>query len=333
MGFNICILGAGAWGSAMAIHLHRCGQRVTLIPRRIEQALEIASTRENKVYLPGVVFPQDIQIATNSAPALLECDMAIFACPSKALRETAQKVCASGNVPAIVLSLCKGLEAGTFLRPEAVIREELGIVSVGTLSGPTNAAEVAAGLPVAVVLASDAPEAVAEKIQRELSNDMFRIYLSRDVVGVELGGSLKNIYAIAAGICDGMRLGANARASLLTRALAEMSRIITSFGGDVGTVRGLSGMGDLIATATADWSRNRAFGIEIGKHGIACALEKMTAGTSIVEGYYATKNFYEYAQSKNVPVPILKSVHAMIYENCQPLAAIRALMTRDLKSE
>ena len=345
MSLNICIFGAGAWGSAMAIHLNRCGQRVTLVPRRLEQAAEIASARENSVYLPGVKFPQDIQIAANAAPALMRCDAVIFACPSKALRETVRKVAASLRArenaggkcaparPLVAISLCKGLESETFLRPEEVIRAELPGVCTGTLSGPTNAAEVAAALPVAVVFATDAPVEVAERIQREFSNDAFRIYLSADVVGVELGGSLKNIYAIAAGICDGMRLGANARASLLTRALAEMSRIIASFGGNAETVQGLGVIGDLIATATADWSRNRTFGLAIGSSGTCAALEKIASGASVVEGYYATKNFREYVRRRGVPAPILEIVYEIIYENRAPADAIRALMTRDLKAE
>lgn len=334
---NIVILGAGAWGSAMAIHFNRCGQRVTLIPRRLEQALEIAASRENEVYLPGIAFPQDIQFAANAAPALLECDVLVFACPSKALRATAENVKTilenNPRKPLALLVLCKGLEADTFLPPESVLSQVLPGIPSGTISGPTNAAEVAAGLPVAVVFASNCEEALAQKIQQEFSNTTFRVYRSADVIGVELGGSLKNIYAIAAGICDGMKLGANARASLLTRALPEMSRLVASFGGNAETVQGLSGMGDLIATATADWSRNRQFGMKIGREGIRAAMQKMSAGTSIVEGYYATKNFYDYARSKKISVPILKCVYEIVYQDVDPRDAIDALMTRDLKSE
>lgn len=331
---TIAILGAGAWGSAMAIHLNRCGQRVTLVPRRLEQALEIAGTRENRVYLPGVPFPRDVQIAHVPAPALAECDAVIFACPSKALRETAERVKAAISPRTrILISLCKGLEAGTLLRPEQVLRQVFPSLSCGVISGPTNAAEVAAGFPVAVVFASDASAELAEKIQSEFSDASFRIYRSSDVVGVELGGALKNIYAIAAGICDGMRLGANARASLLTRALAEMGRIVEAEGGNVETVRGLSGMGDLVATATADWSRNRAFGLEIGREGTEAALAKMNARKSVVEGYYATKNFYESTRRAGVPAPILDCVHAVVFGGLPPREVIPALMTRELKEE
>ncbi len=331
---NIAILGAGAWGSATAIRLNRCGQRVTLIPRRIEQAIEIASTRENRVYLPGVAFPRDVQIAYAPVPALAECDVVIFACPSKALRETAARVKdAISPRTRILISLCKGLEAGTLLRPEQVLRQVFPALPCGVISGPTNAAEVAAGFPVAVVFASDAPVKLAERIQREFSDASFRIYRSSDIAGVELCGALKNIYAIAAGICDGMRLGANARASLLTRALAEMSRIVEAEGGNVETVRGLSGMGDLVATATADWSRNRTFGLEIGRSGTAAALEKMRTQKSVVEGYYAAKNFYESTRRAGVPAPILECVHAVIFDGLPPREVIPALMTRALKEE
>ncbi len=331
---NITILGAGAWGSAMAIHLNRCGQRVTLVPRRLEQAIAIAGTRENAEYLPGVAFPQDIQIAHVPAPALSECDVLIFACPSKALRETAERVKNFVSpTTKIAVSLCKGVEAGTLLRPEQVLRQSFPDLPCGTISGPTNAAEVAAELPVAVVFASDAPAEVAERIQREFSGRTFRIYRSSDVAGVELGGALKNIYAIAAGICDGMRLGANARASLLTRALAEMGRLVVAGGGRLETVRGLSGMGDLVATATADWSRNRAFGMEIGRAGTRAALEKMNAGKSVVEGYYATKNFYESAKRDGVPAPILDCVYDVVFGERPLSEVIPALMTRALKEE
>ena len=331
---NVVILGAGAWGSAMAIHLNRCGQRVTLIPRRIEQALEISGSRENTDYLPGFTFPQDIQLAHVPAPALTECDVLIFACPSKALRTTAERVKADVSPRTkIVISLCKGLEAETLLRPEQVLKQVFPNLCCGTISGPTNAAEVASGFPAAVAFASDAGDELAEEIQREFSNASFRIYRSSDVVGVELCGALKNIYALAAGICDGMRLGANARASLLTRAVAEMGRIVEAEGGCGETVRGLSGMGDLVATATADWSRNRQFGLEIGRTGTASALAKMQAQKSVVEGYYSTKNFYESAMRSGVSAPILKCVYNIVYGDVDLKAAVFALMTRSLKEE
>lgn len=331
---NVAILGAGAWGSAMAIHLNRCGQRVTLVPRRVEHAAEIAGTRENAAYLPGVPFPRDIQIAYVPAPALAECDALIFACPSKALRETALRVKACvPSATKIVISLCKGLEAGTLLRPDQVLRDVFPALPHGAISGPTNAAEVARGFPVAVVFASDAPAHVSEEIQGAFSNGAFRIYRSSDLIGVELGGALKNIYAIAAGICDGMELGANARASLLTRALAEMGRIVEAEGGNVETVRGLSGMGDLVATATADWSRNRAFGIEIARSGTQAALEKMRAGRAVVEGYYAAKNFYETTRRDGVSAPILECAYDVIFRGVPAESVIAALMTRALKEE
>lgn len=331
---NISIFGSGAWGTAIAVHLSRCGQRVTLVPRRIDQAVALAGTRENLDYLPGVKIPRDVQIAHEPKPVLAECDAIIFACPSSFLRETAERVKdAISPRTKIAISLCKGLEAGTFARPETVLRELFPSLPCGTISGPTNAAEVASGLPAAVVFASDAPQAVAEEIQREFSNERFRIYRSSDIVGVELGGALKNIYAIAAGICDGMQLGANARASLLTRALAEMGRIVVAEGGKIETVRGLSGMGDLVATATADWSRNRSFGLEIGRAGTASALEKMRAQKSVVEGYFATKNFHESVARYNVPAPILDSVYGVIFGGLSPKDVILELMTRELKEE
>lgn len=331
---NVVILGAGAWGSAMAIHLNRCGQRVTLIPRRLEQALAIAGTRENAEYLPGVTFPPDIQVAHSPAPALLECEVLIFACPSKALRATAERVrpCVTPATK-IAIAICKGLEAGTLLRPELVFRETFPQLPCGTISGPTNAGEVAAGFPGAVAFASNAAPELVEKIQHEFSNNLLRIYRTTDLAGVELCGALKNIYAIAAGICDGMHFGGNARASLLTRSLAEMARIILAEGGKLETVLGLSGVGDLVATSTADWSRNRAFGIEIGRSGPKVALEKLSKQKTVVEGFYATKNFYETVHKAGISAPILNGVYGIVHGGRSPKEIISALMTRELKEE
>lgn len=331
---NIAIFGAGAWGSAMAIHLNRCGGRVTLLPRRLEHAVAIAAERENSEYLPGVKFPQDIQIAFNPVPVLFDCDAVVFACPSKALRATVERL--RGIVPPsvkIAISLCKGLETGTLLRPGQVLSETLPQLAHGAISGPTNAAEVAAGLPAAVAFASDADPALVGQIQREFSNERLRIYRTRDIAGVELCGALKNIYAIAAGICDGMRFGANARASLLTRSLAEMARIIEAEGGKLETVLGLSGVGDLVATATSDWSRNRAFGIEIGRAGTAAALEKMARQKSVVEGFSAARNFYESVHRAGVYAPILDGVYAVVHHGFSPKEIISGLMLRELKEE
>ncbi|MCR5184177.1 MAG: NAD(P)-dependent glycerol-3-phosphate dehydrogenase [Opitutales bacterium] len=331
---NIVVLGSGAWGTAMAVHLNECGQRVTLLPRRLEQALELAGTRENKAYLPGIFLPNDLQIGYDVAPVLAECDILIFACPSKALRTTAEhikKVMPAGTPIRLLLSLSKGLEAGTNFRAEQVLKDVFGDMPAGTISGPTNAMEISRHLPVAAVFATDADEALATQVQHAFSSPTFRLYRSSDIAGVELGGSLKNVYAIAAGICDGMRLGVNARASLLTRALAEMSRLVVALGGKAETVQGLSGLGDLVATASADWSRNRQFGIKIAMTGTAKALEEMQAGKSIVEGYYATKNFFAVAQKLCVPAPILECVHAIIFEKTDLESSIRSLMTRDLK--
>lgn len=333
---NFTVLGAGAWGTAMALHLNECGQRVTLVPRRLERALAIAGTRENTSYLPGIKLPLDLQIAAATSPLSDACEILVFACPSKALRETAES--AKKRLPAgtrlkLTLSLCKGLEAGTNFRAEQVLKSVFPDVPAGTISGPTNALEIAKKLPVAAVFASDAGEDLASALQNSISTPAFRIYRSDDVAGVELGGSLKNIYAVAAGICDGMRLGANARASLLTRALAEMSRLVTALGGKAETVRGLSGLGDLVATATAAWSRNRRFGLCIGENGVEKALEEMRAGTSVVEGFYAAKNFFDVARKLNVQTPILDCVHAIVFEKTVPAEAIRRLMTRDLKAD
>jgi glycerol-3-phosphate dehydrogenase (NAD(P)+) len=327
------VVGAGAWGTAFALHLARAGQPVTLVPRRAEQAASLSRVRENTDYLPGVALPPTLLINSDLASAVAGSEVVLLACPSQALRDTGTRLRAAlgATKPLLVVSLAKGLELGTHLRPSQVISEVLPGLAAASLTGPTNAAEVARGLPAAMVLAAPAGAASVPEVQAALSGATLRVYTSDDLAGVEYGGSLKNIYAIAAGCCDGLKLGDNSRAALLTRALAEMVRVGAALGARPETFYGLSGFGDLVATCHGAWSRNREFGFQIGE-GRAVA-ELMAHRKTVVEGYKTTQSFHGLCVEKQIDAPILRETHAILFEGKAPAAAIKALMTRGLKRE
>lgn len=331
---NFVIVGAGAWGTAFAVHLSRLNHTVTLVPRRFEQALAVASTRENADYLPGVKLPLSIQVGHELAPVLMEADVIILACPSQALRETCVRIKANLGLATqlkLVVSLAKGLELGTHLRPSEVIAAVLPEVAAGSLTGPTNAGEVAAGRPAAMVLAATRAGAFLAEVQAAVSGPTLRVYLGDDVAGVEFGGCLKNVYAIAAGCCDGLKLGDNAKAALLTRALAEMVRVGVALGAKAETFYGLGGFGDLVATCNGAWSRNRTFGQRLGEG--AKAAELIAASKSVVEGYRTAESFNGLCAERGIDAPILAETHRILYEGKPPAEALQALMTRGLKRE
>lgn len=315
----------------MAVHLDTLGHTVTLVPRRFEQALDMASQRENTVYFPGVNLPNSLQIGHEIRPVLMEADVVLVASPTSGLRDWAERVKANidlaRNRPVFV-SLTKGLDAETFARPTEIFRAALPQFRHAVLTGPTNALEVALGKPTAMVLAGDGP---LEEVQEALSGKSLRVYLSDDLKGAELAGAMKNIYAIAAGCSDGLLLGDNAKAALLTRALAEMVRIGQRLGAQTETFYGLSGFGDLVATSHGAWSRNRSFGQSIGE-GIALA-DLMAHRTTVVEGYYATRAFHGLCEREGLRAPILAEVYAILYQEKDPRQALYDLMMRQLVRE
>ncbi len=331
---NCCILGAGAWGSAMALHLDRCGHSVTLVPRRMEHALTLSSGRENKDYLPGYQLPHTIQIGCEIEPVLMEADVVFLACPSKALRSLCERVC-DGMAAAWKLKLfvvmCKGLGMESLKAPSEIVQEFFPDIACGALSGPTFAGEVAAGKPTAVTFAVSPEFQSAETYQEAFSNLSLRVYLSNDVRGTELGGILKNIYAIASGLCDGLKLGDNAKAALLTRSLNELVQLGQLLGGDKETFYGLSGFGDLVATCSGPWSRNRTFGekIALGETPESIINRQKT----VVEGYRATECIQQLCMQKKLDAPILSQIHAVLYSGKDPRRALQSLMSRGLKSE
>lgn len=331
---NFTVIGAGAWGTAFAVHLARIGRDVTLAPRRAEQAAALTAGRENAEYLPGVVLPPALRIEPDLERALAEAEVVLLACPSQALRETCGRVRAA--LPAeprvrLVASLAKGLELGTHLRPSEVMAAVLPTLLVGSLTGPTNAGEVARGLPAAMVLAAERDSACVQEVQAVLSAATLRVYTSTDLAGVEFGGCLKNIYAIAAGCCDGLKLGDNSKAALLTRALTEMVRVGTALGAKAETFYGLSGFGDLVATCHGGWSRNREFGQRIGEG--AKAADLVAGRKTVVEGYKTTQAFAGLCADRGIDAPILREMQAILFADKPPAAALAALMTRGLKSE
>ena len=333
---NFCVLGAGAWGTAMAVYLSKIGHTVTLVPRRVEQALAMASARENTEYLPRVAFDSDLQIGSALKPALMECDYAFFACPSHALAATCRLVGQCGQDSSLrlkgALALCKGLEPKTNLFAHQVIERELGSdYRSGYVTGPSHAEDIAQGKPAAMVLAMDGSESERQSLQIELSSSHLRMYRSDDRVGVALGSCLKNVYAIATGISDGLGLGDNARAALLTRSMNEMITLGLKMGASTESFWGLGGFGDLVGTCMGKWSRNRNFGLALAKENNPSQI--LSSQKTVVEGYWATSCFHQKCAELEIEMPILNQVYSILYESKSPKFALSELMNRDLKAE
>jgi glycerol-3-phosphate dehydrogenase (NAD(P)+) len=331
---NITLLPAGAWGTALAIHLSRRGHSVTLVPHTIEEAMDIGVTRENRRFFPGHILPADLQIGFEFKPALMEAEVCILACPSKFLRSVCRKLrnnLESAEQLQLVVTLCKGLEEDTQKLPSQVLEEELPHLKHGVLSGPTFASQVAEGQPSALVLATNAEPALSTALQEALSSDTLRVYTSYDLIGVELGGCLKNVYAIASGLCDGLGLRDNSKAALLTRALHEMVRLGGVLGGKTETFYGLTGFGDLVLTCNGQESRNRTFGERFAK---GDSIEQLIEDEQMtVEGYRTTLAFHRICQDRGLEAPILEQIYRILYKGQTANDAIRALMSRELKPE
>ncbi|MGE9290857.1 MAG: NAD(P)H-dependent glycerol-3-phosphate dehydrogenase, partial [Puniceicoccales bacterium] len=306
---NFAVLGAGAWGTALALHLNRCGHTVTLVSRRLEHAADMASVRENRDYLPGASIPPELQLGHEIMPALMEADVVVLACPAKALRSLCETIAemkeTSWGISAVI-AVCKGLDPKTLELPVEVMKEVLPQYPSGVLSGPTHAGGLVAGLPSAAVLSFEKESEWIRELQGAFSNDTFRLYFSDDPVGVSLAGSLKNIFAIASGCCDGLGLGDNAKAALLTRSLAEMVEIGTALGGKRETFSGLSGVGDLVATSYGTWSRNRTFGENLAKGKLV--EDQLKGRKTVVEGALSVRWYRERCRKMKLNTPILDEV-------------------------
>lgn len=326
---NITVLGAGAWGTALAVSLAQ-QHTVTLWARDAQQINLLQTTRCNQRYLPDIPLPSQLQLSADFATATHSADLVIIATPTAGLRAVARQLAQHlGNFG--VVWLCKGFEAETALLPHQVVAQELPpSLPCAVLSGPSFAQEVARGLPTALTLAS-ADAAFAHTTAQALHHARLRVYACSDVVGVEVGGAVKNVLAIAAGICDGMSLGFNARAALLTRGLAEISRLGLKLGGRVETLGGLSGAGDLILTCTGDLSRNRQVGLLLARqHDLAEILQQLG---HVAEGVYTVREVHYLAQRLGVEMPICAAVYRIIYAHIPVNDVVSELLNRAPNSE
>lgn len=328
---KITVYGAGSWGIALSILLAQNGHTVTTWTHRTEELELLERTRMNEKLLPGVKIPQIIALTTDIACAK-DAELVILAVPSFAIAQTAEQVArvVQPNVP--IVNVGKGLDAAHgYCRFSETISKVFGHGhAVVALTGPTHAEEVARGIPTAIVAASESREA-AELCQDVFMNEVFRVYTSSDVIGAELGGAFKNIIALAAGVSDGMGLGDNSKAGLMTRGLTEIARLGVALGAHQETFAGLSGMGDLIVTCTSMHSRNRRAGILIGQGKRAAqAMEEVGA---VVEGYYATDAGYHLAKKMGISMPITEQLYHVLYEDGDVREAIQALMCRSRKNE
>ena len=327
---HIAVLGAGSWGTALALLLSGNGQRVTLWGHNAVHLEQLAREHENRAYLPGVPLPPELAFS-GELDRLAGCDLVLVVTPSKALREVASRLSTVALRPdALLLSCTKGVERGSGLRMSEILGECLPGHPLAVLSGPSHAEEVARRMPTAVVLGC-ADEASAQRLQQALSAPWFRAYTNDDLIGVELGGALKNIFALAAGVSDGLGLGDNSKAALVTRGLAELVRLGAALGGRPDTFQGLGGLGDLIVTCFSRHSRNRAVGERLGR---GESLPSIVASMNMVaEGVPTTYSAYECARRLAVPTPIIDQIRALLEGAIAPRAALHALLTRELKPE
>ena len=327
---NVTVIGTGGWGTALAVLLRANGHNVTLWGRLKEEVDPIIATGENRAFLPGVKIPREIVITLDAATALRGAGLVVLAVPSHGMRPICQQLREFIPPQATLVHVAKGIENESGARMSEVITEVLGGDNLVVLSGPSHAEEVGRGIPTAVVVAS-ARTALAALAQKVFGNERFRIYTHDDIVGVELGGALKNVIAIAAGACDGIGFGDNTKAALCTRGLAEMARLGVGLGAKRETFFGLSGLGDLVVTAFSLHSRNRAFGERLGRGETADQIIAHTV--TVAEGVKTAKSAWQLAQQHRVEMPITREVYAIIYEGKSPMQAMRDLMTREAKPE
>ncbi len=328
---RIAILGAGAWGTALAIALaRRGGHQLTLWAHSVRLAEHLVDTGENLPYLPGFTIPMDVQVTSDLPGAIFEADIILCVTPSQYVRQTFAEIAPLLTRGQIILCASKGLEEASFLRMSQVIAA-VTQKPCGVLSGPSFAQEVAAGLPTAIVVAA-AKVDVSQTIQREFSSPTLRLYTNDDVAGVELGGSLKNVIALAAGVIHGLGMGSNTSAALITRGIAEITRLAVACGGRRQTLAGLAGVGDLVLTCTGALSRNRSVGIELGK---GRRLSDILSGMNgkVAEGIYSTTAALGLAARYAVEMPIAQQMDAVLHHNKPPRDAIRDLMARPGRDE
>ena len=326
-GRKVAVLGSGGWGTALALVAYAAANEVTLWSAFKEEIDEIALNGENKL-LPGIVIPRDMKLSYKKED-LKDAEICIVAVPSNVIRTVLRQVRDCISPDCILVNVAKGLEEETLLRLSQVISQELPDNKVAVLSGPSHAEEVARSVPTTVVVACDDKE-VCETVQKTMTGRNFRIYINKDIVGVELGGTIKNVIALAAGICDGYGCGDNTKAALMTRGINEIVALGIKMGARMSTFGGLAGIGDLIVTCTSMHSRNRRAGILIGQ---GCPAADAVRKVGTVEGYYATKTVYELAKREGVELPIVEQCYDVLFNGKTPETAIRTLMNRPAGNE
>ncbi len=330
---HLAVLGAGSWGTALAIALATRFEEIRIWAREAQRAAEMSRSRENSRYLPGFSLPATVSVSSELEPTLSGAGMVLSAVPSSHLRPVLLAAKEFISPEAVIVSATKGIEEHTLFRMSEVITETLAGSEqrrIAALSGPAFAKEIAAGEPAAVVVAAQEITG-AECVQHAFATPALRLYASTDLIGVELGAALKNVIAIGAGICRGLGLGSNSVAALITRGLAEITRLAVAMGGDSRTLSGLAGLGDLVLTATGDLSRNRYVGIQLGQgHELTQVLAGMTM---VAEGVSTCRAAYQLGLRQKVDLPIITQMHEVLYEGKDPRRAIRDLMERPLTNE
>lgn len=327
---SIAVLGAGSWGTALALLLHKNGREVTLWSWKEEQVKAIKANGENKDFLPGVAVPEDLPITSNLEEAVSGRNFVVLSVPSQSIREVAHRIFPMVLKTTSIISTAKGLEKGTLLRLSQVIHEELPHNKIAVLSGPSHAEEVARELPTTIVASSEDME-LAKEVQNIFMSKFFRVYTNDDLLGVELAGALKNIIALAAGISDGLGYGDNSRAALITRGLTEITRLGLSMGAKQNTFAGLAGLGDLVVTCNSRFSRNWQAGYRLGQ---GKKIEEVLSGTKmVVEGVSATAAACALAKKQNVQMPISSQLYKILFEDEPADKALLALMERDKADE
>lgn len=327
---KIGVIGAGSWGIALATLLHRNGHQITvwsIVEAEIEM---LQKEHEHKDKLPGVKLPEDMEFTTDLAASIEGKDLLVLAVPSPYTRSTANSMAPYVKEGQIIVNVAKGIEEASLMTLSQIIEEEIPQADVAVLSGPSHAEEVGRGIPTTIVVGSRKKK-TAEYLQNVFMNEVFRVYISPDVLGIELGAALKNVVALAAGIADGLGYGDNTKAALITRGIAEIARLGTAMGGRIETFSGLTGIGDLIVTCASMHSRNRRAGILIGKG--YTMDEAMKEVKMVVEGVYSAKAAIGLARKYNVQIPIIEQVNQVLFEGKAAGEAVKDLMLRDKKIE
>lgn len=327
---KVSVIGAGSWGTALASLLHRNGHEVTMWSALADEIEMLKTHHEHLDKLPGVKLPEDMIFTTDLKEAIVGKEVLVLAVPSPFTRSTAKRMKEFVEDGQIIVNVAKGVEESTLMTLSEIIQEEVPQADVAVLSGPSHAEEVGRGIPTAIVVGAKKRK-TAEKLQVMFMNDVFRVYTSSDVLGIELGGALKNVVALAAGIADGLGYGDNSKAALITRGSAEIGRLGMAMGARLETFCGLTGIGDLIVTCASMHSRNRRAGILIGQG--KTMDEAMAEVKMVVEGVYSAKAAIGLAKKYNVQLPVIEQVNKVLFENKPADEAVRDLMLRDAKIE